>query len=240
MNKRPFQRVAPAFISALSGFERGRGCEKACSRRWFLLYTGHSLIRVLIKLRNFLMGWAFGPPFFVSEDHKPASIRIGFSVVLEKRIEDLIAPTIDDMGFEVVRVMIMGTRTMRLQVMAERKDGSGISVEDCAIISRAISAVMDVEDPIEDAYHLEVSSPGLDRPLTRPKDFVRFKGFLAKVELFDALDGQRRFQGHIVDSDDETVSLNVDGDLRVLPFAEMKKSKLVLTDELLASATKEG
>ena len=161
-------------------------------------------------------------------------------MTLEDRIQELITPTIEDLGFEIVRVMIMGTRTMRLQVMADRSDGSGISVDDCAKISRAISAVLDVEDPIDGAYHLEVSSPGLDRPLTRPKDFERYQGYLAKVELFDAKDGQRRFQGVIAGSDTDGVDLTVDGETIYLPFAEMKKSKLVLTDELLAAAAKEG
>lgn len=160
--------------------------------------------------------------------------------MLEQRIQSLIAPTVESLGFEVVRVMIMGTRTMRLQVMAERQDGSGISVDDCAVISRSISAVLDVEDPIDGAYHLEVSSPGLDRPLTRPKDFKRFAGFLAKVELHDPMNGQRRFQGLITGSDDEGVTLDVEGETIFLPFAEMKKSKLILTDELLAAAAKEG
>jgi len=142
--------------------------------------------------------------------------------MLEKRVENLIGPTIEDMGFELVRVMIMGTRTPRLQVMVERGDGVGVSVDDCADVSRAISAVMDV------------------RPLTRPRDFLRFRGRLAKIELFDAIDGRRRFQGRIRASDEDSVSLEVDGEIKVLPFADVRKSKLVLTDELLASATKEG
>ena len=186
------------------------------------------------------MGWTFGPPFSVLEHGRNRLAEDVRPIMLEKRVENLIGPTIEDMGFELVRVMIMGTRTPRLQVMVERGDGAGVSVDDCADVSRAISAVMDVEDPIEGAYHLEVSSPGLDRPLTRPRDFLRFRGRLATIELFDAIDGRRRFQGRIRASDEDSVSLEVDGEIKVLPFADVRKSKLVLTDELLASATKEG
>ena len=100
-----------------------------------------------------------------------------------KRIEKIITPTVEDLGFEIVRVAITGSQHPRLQIMAERKDGSGIDVEDCATISRGISAVMDVEDPITDAFTLEVSSPGIDRPLTRLKDFVTWAGFDDRVEL---------------------------------------------------------
>ncbi len=154
---------------------------------------------------------------------------------LTDRIEELIAPTVESMGFEIVRIQLSGDRRPRLQVMAERKDGKGMRVEDCASVSRAVSAVLDVEDPISGAYTLEVSSPGVDRPLTRPKDFERFAGLLARVELSRPLDGRRRFKGVLMGIEGDEVILEVDGEAVSLPFPDIAKAKLVLTDELLAA-----
>ena len=98
------------------------------------------------------------------------------------RIQQIIAPSVEAMGYEIVRVQVSGTQRPTLQVMAERKDDAAMTVEDCADISRAVSALLDVEDPISCAYTLEISSPGIDRPLTRPKDFERFAGFEARIE----------------------------------------------------------
>src|SRR6056297_577352 len=113
---------------------------------------------------------------------------------IDRRMAEIIAPVIEDMGFELVRVRLMGGKTQTLQIMAERPDG-GIEVNDCAEISNAISAVLDVEDPILDAYTLEVSSPGIDRPLTRLKDFEAFEGYEAKLETAELIDGRKRFKG---------------------------------------------
>jgi ribosome maturation factor RimP len=148
---------------------------------------------------------------------------------LMMRITEIIEPSINALGFELVRVSMMGKDSNVLQIMADRADGNGsINVEDCAEISRTVSALMDVEDPISGAYHLEVSSPGIDRPLTRAKDFDVWRGFEAKVS--GKLDGV----------EDDAVALIVDGERELLPLADIAKSKLVLTDELIAHVTGKG
>lgn len=159
------------------------------------------------------------------------------------RIAGLIAPTLDAMGFQLVRVRLLGSQRPVLQIMFERDTGGaphdgGITVEDCAEVSRAISAVLDVEDPISDAYRLEVSSPGLDRPLTRPADYERFKGFAAKVELGRPLDGRKRFQGRIGGLAGDTVVLKDEekgGEAR-LPVSDIASAKLIVTDDLIAAS----
>lgn len=163
---------------------------------------------------------------------------------MAKRIEALIAPTVEDLGFEIVRVLLVGSKRPRLQIMAERKDGSGIDVEDCAEISRAVSAVLDVEDPIRAAFTLEVSSPGIDRPLTRPKDYATWAGFDAKVELGAGIDGRKRFTGRLLGledgaGDDVIVMETEAGERVALPFDDVQRAKLLLTDELIAAATTE-
>jgi ribosome maturation factor RimP len=119
--------------------------------------------------------------------------------------------------------------------MAERKDGLDMSLDDCALLSRAVSAVLDVEDPIEGAYSLEVSSPGIDRPLTRPKDYERFAGFEAKLETRAPIDGRKRFKGKLLGLEAESVKIEVEGAALALPLEEIEKAKLVLTDELIAA-----
>ena len=157
------------------------------------------------------------------------------------RIERLIAPTIEAMGYELVRVALGGGRqSARLQVMIERKDRAPMRVDDCAEISRTISAVLDVEDPIESAYTLEVSSPGLDRPLTRPGDFDRFKGFEARIESARPIEGRKKFQGRLKGLDGETVRIDCDGAEVGVPLHEVQKAKLVINDELLRAAAKDG
>ncbi|MDO5706933.1 MAG: ribosome maturation factor RimP, partial [Paracoccus sp. (in: a-proteobacteria)] len=113
---------------------------------------------------------------------------------IDRRLAEIIAPVIEDLGFELVRVRLQGGKTATLQIMADRPEG-GINVDDCADISVAVSATLDVEDPLEDAYHLEVSSPGIDRPLTRMKDFATFEGYEAKLETNQPIDGRKRFKG---------------------------------------------
>jgi len=152
------------------------------------------------------------------------------------RIEGLIAPTIEAMGYAIVRVQISGRQTPRLQVMAERADGSSITIDDCADISRAVSALLDVEDPIPGAFTLEVSSPGLDRPLVRLADFDRFAGYEARVELGRMIDGRRRFTGRLVGTDGSAVRMDLGDAEAALPFEEISRAKLVLNDELLARA----
>lgn len=154
---------------------------------------------------------------------------------LAGRVEALIGPIVEAMGFSLVRVQILGRSRPRLQVMAERTDGESMLVEDCAAISRAVSAVLDVEDPIAGAYTLEVSSPGIDRPLVRLADFDRFAGFEAKIEMDLAVDGRRRFQGRLLGTEGDAVRLRMEDSEVVLPYADIRRAKLVLTEELLAT-----
>jgi ribosome maturation factor RimP len=154
----------------------------------------------------------------------------------EQQIEGLITPILEAMGYDLVRVQISGTRRPTMQIMAERKDEAPMSVDDCADISRAVSAVLDVEDPFDEAYQLEVSSPGIDRPLTRARDYERYAGFEARVELKIAQDGQRRFKGKLLGLADDKVMLQVEGETVALPLGAVQKAKLVLTDDLIAAS----
>lgn len=152
---------------------------------------------------------------------------------LLRRIEDIVAPTVVGMGFEVVRVaMSRGGGT--LQIMIEPADGRPMDVEDCANVSRALSAVLDVEDPIPGAYTLEVSSPGIDRPLTREKDYVRWVGHIARMETTEPVDGRRRFKGLLLGLEGGGVRLKLDdGKEVVVPLSIVSRAKLELTDALL-------
>lgn len=155
-------------------------------------------------------------------------------------IAGLIAPTLEAMGYELVRVMSTGGRRPTLQVMAERLDRQGMTVDDCADISRAVSVILDVEDPIKEAYQLEVSSPGIDRPLIKPADFERFSGFEARVETDRLIGGQRKFKGRLLGLEDGAVRLALPEGEQSIPFSSIRKAKLVLTDDLLAAAEAEG
>lgn len=155
----------------------------------------------------------------------------------ETKVAELIEPIIADMGFDLVRVRLMqggGGHPQTLQVMAERPDGS-MNVDSCAAISRAISAVLDVEDPIRGEYFLEVSSPGIDRPLVRPRDFEKHAGFIAKVDTTEKIDGRRRFRGVLKGMDGDDVLLEGDEGSFRIAFNTIDKAKLVLTDELIAA-----
>lgn len=159
-----------------------------------------------------------------------------------RRIEGIVTPSIEAMGFDVVRVMITGGQRPTLQIMADRRDGSMISVDDCAEISRTVSAVLDVEDPIAGEYTLEVSSPGIDRPLTRIKDFERWAGFDARVDMAIPVDGRKRFSGRLKGvADGERVQIEIEGGaLTELPFDGISRAKLVLTDALLEASRPAG
>jgi len=152
------------------------------------------------------------------------------------RIAELIAPTVEGLGYTLVRIQMVGSQRMRLQVMAERQDGRPMLVDDCADLSRAVSAVLDVEDPIAGSYTLEVSSPGIDRPLVRREDFERFAGFEARIEVRRPVDGRRRFRGRLLGCAGGAVRIAMDGAEVELPFAEIAKAKLVITDDLLATS----
>ena len=151
------------------------------------------------------------------------------------QVEALIAPALEAMGFDIVRVLLSGGDRLRLQIMAERHADGGMNVDNCAEVSRAVAAILDVEDPIDQAYTLEVSSPGIDRPLTRLADFDRFAGFEGRVEMINPIDGRRRFSGRLRGSRGEAVVLDCEEGEVVLPFAAMQKAKLLLTDELIAA-----
>ena len=167
--------------------------------------------------------------FFVSEDQMNDLIA---KAAIDRRIAEIITPVVEDMGFEVVRVRLMTGKESILQVMAQKADGT-IEVDECGQISTAISAVMDVEDPILDAYTLEVSSPGIDRPLTRLKDFDQWDGFEAKIETEDLIDGRRRFKGQLAGTDGDEVLITIPEGTIGLKFEWLSDAKLVLTDELI-------
>ncbi len=148
---------------------------------------------------------------------------------------DLVAPALEGLGLDLVRIRFGGGAPV-LQVMVERRDGTGMTVDRCAEASRILSALLDVEDPIPQAYSLEVSSPGIDRPLTRPGDFDRFAGFEARIELEDGTAGQRRFRGRLEGLDGEVLRLQTEHGTAALPLAAVKSAKLLMTEALLAAA----
>ncbi|NJM83271.1 MAG: ribosome maturation factor RimP [Tabrizicola sp.] len=155
---------------------------------------------------------------------------------IDRRLADIVQPVIEGMGFELVRIRLMGGKTRVLQIMADKAEG-GIDVDDCGEISTAVSATLDVEDPIEDNYVLEVSSPGIDRPLTRLKDFEIWKGWEARVETSELIDGRRRFKGTLagVEGEDVLIEIEEGGELLTigLNFEWLSDAKLILTEELI-------
>ncbi|WP_208347415.1 ribosome maturation factor RimP [Pseudaestuariivita rosea] len=151
---------------------------------------------------------------------------------IDRRLAEIITPVIEGMGYELVRVRLMGGKTSTLQIMAQRPDGT-IEVDDCADISTAVSATLDVEDPIVDAYTLEVSSPGIDRPLTRLKDFDQWEGYEAKIETTELIDGRRRFKGELAGTEGDEVLINIEEGTIGLKFDWLADAKLVLTDDLI-------
>ena len=159
----------------------------------------------------------------------------------DRRVAAIVRPVIEGMGFELVRLRMQGGRTPLLQIMADKPEG-GIEVEDCARISTEVSANLDVEDPIEEAYTLEVSSPGIDRPLTRPKDFDAWEGYEAKLETAELIDGRRRFKGTLQGTEDGEVLIEIEeGGEPVtigLGFEMLSDAKLVLTDALIRDVLK--
>jgi len=152
-------------------------------------------------------------------------------------LEEILTPVIDNLGFELVRIMTIGVKSPTLQIMIERKDRENLVVDDCALVSRAISELLDEVDPIEGEYSLEVSSPGLDRPLTKLENFERFVGYEAKVETKAEVEGRKRFKGRIVKVDDQQqIIFEMEGREYIIPYDAVSKAKLVLNDELLAEA----
>ncbi|MCI4664378.1 MAG: ribosome maturation factor RimP [Neomegalonema sp.] len=164
---------------------------------------------------------------------------------MDEKLVGVVTPVIEGMGFRLVRLRLMGGGGRpTLQIMAERPDGR-MEVEDCADLSRALSATLDVEDPIDGEYVLEVSSPGIDRPLTRVSDFDRWRGYEAKLELRDAVDGRKRFRGLLQGVEEEAGAAVIlvetsDAGVAKLPAAELGDAKLMLTDALIAESLKGG
>ncbi len=181
----------------------------------------------LLTISGKIIGkWGRKPRFFVKENEKMQS---------KHPLQDMLEPEINRLGFDVVRILTIGQKNPTLQIMIERKDRTDIVVEDCATVSRAVSEILDEKDPIKDQYNLEVSSPGLDRPLTVLEHFQRFAGYDAKIETSSEVDARKRFKGKIISVDDrENIHFDMDGKEWVIPFAAVSKAKLLITDELLA------
>ena len=159
----------------------------------------------------------------------------------DQRILDLVRPLVEAQGFDLVRVRVTGTKTKTLQVMAERPDRT-MSAEDCARLSRALSPALDAADPIPGGYVLEVSSPGIDRPLVRPRDFEDWAGRAAKIELNRMIEGRKNFRGVLAGIDDGKVAFDIDGETEtaLFPFDWIANAKLVLTDALIKESLKAG
>ncbi|WP_306117357.1 MULTISPECIES: ribosome maturation factor RimP [unclassified Roseitalea] len=173
-------------------------------------------------------------------DDEPRLVR---ETGLDARVAELIEPVLNSEGFRLVRVRLSGLNGMTLQIMAERADGT-MTVEDCETLSRMVSPILDVEDPIDRAYHLEVSSPGIDRPLVRRSDFAKWRGHIAKVETSVMVGGRKRFRGTITDVGKETVALFRDqpamgeDNRSEIPFSAIAEARLILTDDLIRASLK--
>ena len=162
---------------------------------------------------------------------------------LEAKVAAIVEPEIEDLGFRLVRIKISGVNGMTLQVMAERPDGT-MDVAGCEQISRAISPILDIEDPIDREYHLEISSPGIDRPLVRKSDFATWAGYIAKLETRQMINGRKRYKGQILSVDGDEITFRREAPAKdeapefVIPVDEIKDAKLVLTDDLIDQALK--
>jgi ribosome maturation factor RimP len=171
----------------------------------------------------------------------PSEPRLIIEPGLPARVATIAEPVIEQLGYRLVRVRVSGAEGCTVQIMAERPDGS-MTVEDCETVSRALSPVLDVADPIERAYRLEISSPGIDRPLVRKSDFERYAGHLVKIEMEIPVDGRKRFRGKLSGTEGDAARVHrddvADGEEAdvLLPIEEMSDAKLVLTDDLVAQA----
>ena len=179
-------------------------------------------------------------PTSLTTQHEP---RLITETGLDARIAALAEPVVEDLGFRLVRVKCSGRNGFTVQIMAERPDGT-IGVDDCEKISRNLAPVIDAEDPVDRAFHLEVSSPGIDRPLVRRSDFERWAGHLAKIELDQSHEGRRRFRGRLIGLDGETFGVKLDDvaegqpEAVWLPLDALADARLVLTDDLIAASLK--
>ncbi|WP_428977885.1 ribosome maturation factor RimP [Rhodoligotrophos appendicifer] len=202
-----------------------------------------------MELGNRGSGPVKGPLFLLlhTPDKEDQTPELGLEARLSREegparvVAELIDPVLSDMGYRLVRVRITGESGQTLQIMAERPDGT-MTIDDCEAVSRVISPLLDVEDPISGEYVLEVSSPGIDRPLVRLSDFERWAGYVAKVELTRMVDGRRRFRGTLKGITGSSVSVLVEDASEkvevVVPFEDIAEAKLVMTDELFRLALK--
>jgi ribosome maturation factor RimP len=164
---------------------------------------------------------------------------------LEQSIEEIITPSLNSMGFEVVRVRLMeskGKRGKTLQIMAERQDGS-MSLEDCVEVNNTVSTLLDVEDPINGEYNLEISSPGMDRPLVKLSDFEKYTGYEIRLSTNEPVDGQRKFRGKIKAVEQEDILLALSdgsGKESRIPYGLVHSAQLIITDEMLKKAVKKA
>ena len=174
------------------------------------------------------------------ENDEPRIVR---ETGVDARVASIVEPVLNSAGYRLVRVRLSGMNGLTLQIMAEREDGT-MSVEDCENVSRMVSPLLDVEDPIDRAYHLEVSSPGIDRPLVRMSDFARWSGHMAKIDTSVIVAGRKRFRGTITGLSQDSVTLESDkasfGDSMVadIPLDTIADARLILTDELIRAALK--
>ena len=160
------------------------------------------------------------------------------------RVAALVEPVLGSLGYRLVRVRISAFAGCTVQIMAERPDGS-LSIEDCEAVSRALSPVLDVADPIESAYHLEISSPGIDRPLVRRSDFDRYAGYVAHVEMQAPIEGRRRFRGELIGTEGDSARIRYESNAdestdALLRIDDMMEAKLVLTDALIAQSLRKS
>lgn len=189
--------------------------------------------------RNIIAGTANTPKDHMQDSQKET--RLIVETGLDLRIAEIIEPTLEAMDFRLVRVRLLNQNGLTLQIMCERNDGT-MTVEDCETVSMAISPVLDVEDPVDKAYHLEVSSPGIDRPMVRKSDFVRWTGHIVKCETSVLLDNRKRFRGKIAETDENGFTLERDQvaygeEPRVtIPYSALAEAKLILTDDLIRDA----
>lgn len=160
---------------------------------------------------------------------------------IDSKVASLIEPAINAAGYRLVRVRLSGLNGLTLQIMAERPDGT-MTVEDCEVVSRTVSPVLDVEDPIDGKYHLEISSPGIDRPMVRKSDFANWQGHIAKLETSMIHEGRKKFRGRIIKVETDTITLEADqatygADAQtIIPFDLMADARLILTDDLIRDA----
>jgi ribosome maturation factor RimP len=175
-----------------------------------------------------------GAAFCLPELSKRNGTALRTTTPFEDKLLAIIEPATRDLGYEIVRIRLIGSRSKTLQIMAERPDGKMASL-DCEKLSRGLSPLLEAEDPIDSEYALEVSSPGIDRPLTRLIDFDRWVGWQAKLELDRSIEGQRRFAGELAGTEDQNVCINLEGeeDTALIPFEWLSNARLILTDDLI-------